>query len=84
MHVKTNPYRSLWVASDSGIERQHEAVFKSREPTLSNNRHDLCEYFEGFAFSLVLPLYLRALWTYPLYPILHHSYHKVRNEDLYL
>ena len=47
-------YISPPAASDSGIERHRDAFFRPRELALGNNRHGLCEYFEGLAFSLLL------------------------------
>ena len=41
-------------ASDSGIERHRDAIFRPQKVALDNNRHEPCEYFEGFVFSLLL------------------------------
>ena len=47
--------KQTYKSSDCGIEKHRDAIFRPRELALGNNRHDLCEYFEGLAFYLLLP-----------------------------
>ena len=79
-------YISPPAASDSGIERHRDAIFRPRELALCNNRYDLCEYyFEGLAFSVasvISELYGHIRFT--LFCIIYRSYLKERNEVLYL
>ena len=57
LHLLKQTYNNICplATSDSGIKRHRYAVFGSGELAFSNNLHDLCEYSEGFAFSLLHP-----------------------------
>ena len=55
LRILKRTYISPLAASDSGIKRHGDAIFRARELALGKTQHDLCEYFLGFAFSLVLP-----------------------------
>ena len=52
----SNEFISPPAASDPGIERHRDAIFRPRELAFGNSRHDLCDYFEGLdlAFSQLL------------------------------
>ena len=44
--VKTNySFKSSPAASDFGIKRHRDAIFRPRELAIGNNWHELCEYF---------------------------------------
>ena len=67
-------------ASKSSIERHRDAIFRPQELALGNNRHDLCEYFEGLASvaSVTSELYEHSALPY----FANRSYLKERNGDL--
>ena len=50
-----SPNLSPLGTSDFGIERHRDSIFRLRERALGNKRHNLCEYFKGFAFPRLLP-----------------------------